>query len=57
MARDIRKRCFTKGLIVELGGHYNNVVRFLPPLILTEELADKGLNIFAEAVKENERNA
>jgi diaminobutyrate-2-oxoglutarate transaminase len=57
MAGDIRKRCFTKGLIVELGGHYNNVVRFLPPLILTEELADKGLNIFAEAVKENERNA
>jgi diaminobutyrate-2-oxoglutarate transaminase len=55
-ARDIRKRCFTKGLIVELGGHYDNVIRFLPPLILTEELADNGLNIFAEAVIENERN-
>jgi diaminobutyrate-2-oxoglutarate transaminase len=56
IARDIRKRCYPKGLIVELGGHYDNVIRFLPPLVLTEELADKGLNIFAEAVKENERN-
>jgi diaminobutyrate-2-oxoglutarate transaminase len=56
LAGDIRNRCFKKGLIVELGGHYNNVVRFLPPLILTKELADKGVNIFAEAVKENERS-
>jgi diaminobutyrate-2-oxoglutarate transaminase len=55
IARDIRKRCYPKGLIVELGGHYNNVIRFLPPLVLTEELADKGLNIFAEAVREHER--
>jgi diaminobutyrate-2-oxoglutarate transaminase len=55
IARDIRKRCYPKGLIVELGGHYNNVIRFLPPLVLTEELADKGLNIFAEAIKEHER--
>jgi hypothetical protein len=28
----------------------------LVPLALTEELADKGLNLFAEAVKGNERN-
>jgi diaminobutyrate-2-oxoglutarate transaminase len=55
VARDIRKRCYPKGLIVELGGHYNNVIRFLPPLVLTEELADKGLNIFAEAIREMER--
>jgi diaminobutyrate-2-oxoglutarate transaminase len=54
IARDIRKRCYLKGLIVELGGHYNNVIRFLPPLVLTEELAENGLSIFAEAVKEQE---
>ena len=45
-----------KGLIVELGGHYSNVVRFLPPLVLTDELADKGLVLFCEAVKDTERN-
>lgn len=56
-ARDIRKRCYPKGLIVELGGHYDNVIRFLPPLVLTEELADKGIDVLAEAVKENERSA
>lgn len=53
-ARDVRKRCYAKGLIVELGGHYNNVVRFLPPLVLTEQLADRGLDIFAQAVREHE---
>jgi diaminobutyrate-2-oxoglutarate transaminase len=56
VARDIRKRCYPKGLVVELGGHYNNVIRFLPPLVLTEELADKGVNIFTEAVREQERS-
>ena len=54
VARDVRKRCYARGLIVELGGHYNNVVRFLPPLVLTEALADKGVDIFLEAVKESE---
>jgi 4-aminobutyrate aminotransferase/(S)-3-amino-2-methylpropionate transaminase len=55
IARDIRKRCYPKGLIVELGGHYNNATRFLPPSVLTEELADKGLNAFEETVREQER--
>lgn len=55
VARDVRKRCYLKGLIVELGGHYNNVVRFLPPLVLTKDLAERGIGIFAEAVRENER--
>lgn len=55
VARDIRKRCYMNGLIVELGGHYSNVVRFLPPLVLTEKLAEKGLDIFERAVKENEK--
>jgi 4-aminobutyrate aminotransferase-like enzyme len=41
---------------VELGGHYSNVVRFLPPLVLTEDLADKGLDIFTNAVRENEKS-
>jgi diaminobutyrate-2-oxoglutarate transaminase len=55
VARDVRKRCYMNGLIVELGGHYSNVVRFLPPLVLTEDLADKGLDIFTNAVRDNER--
>jgi diaminobutyrate-2-oxoglutarate transaminase len=56
IAREVRKRCYMKGLIVELGGHYFNVIRFLPPLVLTEELADKGLMIFSEALRDAQRN-
>lgn len=54
LAREVRRRSYAKGLIVELGGHYNNVVRFLPPLVLTKELADKGLDVFEGAVMESE---
>lgn len=42
--------------MIEIGGHYFNVARFLPPLILTEELARKGIEIFADAVKEIEKS-
>jgi diaminobutyrate-2-oxoglutarate transaminase len=50
----VQKACYEKGLITEVGGHYRNVIRFLPPLVLTKELAETGLDIFAEAVKEVE---
>jgi diaminobutyrate-2-oxoglutarate transaminase len=54
-ARSVRSACHRRGLLIEIGGHYNNVARFLPPLVLTEELAQKGLAIFADTVKEVER--
>ncbi|MFX0120306.1 MAG: aspartate aminotransferase family protein [Candidatus Hodarchaeota archaeon] len=55
LAAEIRKQSFMRGILVEIGGHYNNVVRFLPPLIITEELANVGLDIFKEAVVQVER--
>jgi diaminobutyrate-2-oxoglutarate transaminase len=54
MATKLRSGCHRRGLLIEIGGHYNNVARFLPPLIVTEELAMKGVDIFAEAVREVE---
>lgn len=54
IVRDVQKACYEKGLITETGGHYYNVIRFLPPLVLTKELAETGIDIFAEAVKEVE---
>ena len=54
LARSVRTGCHRRGLLIEIGGHYNNVARFLPPLILTEELARKGLDVFADAVNEVE---
>jgi diaminobutyrate-2-oxoglutarate transaminase len=55
-ARSVRSACHRRGLLIEIGGHYNNVARFLPPLVLTNELAQKGLAIFVDAVKEVERS-
>jgi diaminobutyrate-2-oxoglutarate transaminase len=54
IVRAVQKACYEKGLITEVGGHYSNVIRFLAPLVLTKELAETGINIFAEAVKEVE---
>ncbi len=51
IAQKVRSICHKHGLLIEIGGHYNNVARFLPPLILTQELALKGIEIFEDAVK------
>lgn len=55
LAKKIRSICHQHGLLIEIGGHYDNVARFLPPLILTEDLANKGIEIFADAVREAEK--
>ncbi len=55
LAQRVRTICHQHGLLVEIGGHYSNVVRFLPPLVLTEELAEKGLEIFADSIREVEK--
>jgi diaminobutyrate-2-oxoglutarate transaminase len=56
LASKVRTICHKHGLLIEVGGHYFNVARFLPPLILTERLARKGLEIFAEAVRAVEKS-
>lgn len=56
LATSVRTLCHRRGLLIEIGGHYSNVARFLPPLILTEELAKKGIEILADSVREAERS-
>jgi len=51
---EIRKRCFERGVIFWSAGHYSNVVRFIPPLVVTRELVDKGIDIFGEVLKDAE---
>jgi len=51
----IRTLCHQRGLLIEIGGHYFNVARFLPPLVLTEDLAMKGLEIFIDSVRDVEK--
>ena len=54
LAKRVRTACHQRGLLIEIGGHYNNVARFLPPLVLTEELARKGVDVFADALRDVE---
>jgi len=50
LASRVQKECFDRGLIIEVGGRHGAVVRFLPPLIISDEQAEEVLSIFREAV-------
>ena len=56
LAAKARTLCHRRGLLIEIGGHYSNVARFLPPLVITEELAQRGIEIFADSVRELEKS-
>ena len=43
--------CAANGLLVEGAGIYGNVIRFLAPLVITDEQLEAGLNIFERAIK------
>jgi 4-aminobutyrate aminotransferase/(S)-3-amino-2-methylpropionate transaminase len=45
----IAKACHAAGLVVLTCGTYGNVLRFLPPLVIGEDLLDEGLDIIEEA--------
>jgi diaminobutyrate-2-oxoglutarate transaminase len=51
MAAQIRTECFHRGVIIEVGGHYGNVARFLPPLVISRKLMLTGVEIFVESVR------
>jgi len=48
----VRAACHRRGALVGIGGHYPNVARHLPPLVITRELALKGVEVFMESVRE-----
>jgi 4-aminobutyrate aminotransferase/(S)-3-amino-2-methylpropionate transaminase len=48
--QEIVKRCHAEGLLVLTAGTYNNVLRFLPPLVIPEHLLEEGLGILEKAV-------
>ena len=47
----IIEECFKRGLLTMGAGIYGNVVRFLPPVVITDEQLTKGLDIFTEALE------
>lgn len=55
LALRIRQECLSRGLIVELGGRHDAVVRLLPPLVMTDEEAESVLERLAESIAVAER--
>ena len=53
-AKKVRKYGHQRGVMIEVGGHHGNVARLLPPLVITEELAMKGIDILAGVIKDIE---
>lgn len=48
-AARVQKEAEDRGLLLLRCGTYGNVVRFLPPLIVTREQVEEALEIFASA--------
>ncbi|MDT0420072.1 MULTISPECIES: 4-aminobutyrate--2-oxoglutarate transaminase [Streptomyces] len=46
----IAKACHAAGVLVLTCGTYGNVVRFLPPLVIGEDLLDDALDVFEQAL-------
>ncbi|GAA4233252.1 4-aminobutyrate--2-oxoglutarate transaminase [Actinomadura meridiana] len=45
----IARRCHERGLLVLTAGTYGNVLRFLPPLVISEPLLTEGLAVLEQA--------
>jgi diaminobutyrate-2-oxoglutarate transaminase len=51
----VRAHCLRRGLIVELGGRHDSVLRLLPPLVMTDEQLGDVLDRLADALAAAER--
>jgi 4-aminobutyrate aminotransferase/(S)-3-amino-2-methylpropionate transaminase len=50
-ARAVVEACHARGVVVLTCGTYGNVIRLLPPLVISEELLGEGLDMLADAVE------
>jgi 4-aminobutyrate aminotransferase / (S)-3-amino-2-methylpropionate transaminase / 5-aminovalerate transaminase len=49
----ISRACHQAGLVTLTCGTFGNVIRFLPPLVIGEDLLDEGLTILEDAFRDN----
>jgi 4-aminobutyrate aminotransferase/(S)-3-amino-2-methylpropionate transaminase len=50
-ARKVASQCHSEGVLVLICGTYNNVVRLLPPLVISQELLSEGLDVLEHGIK------
>lgn len=51
VVKKIQTQCFENGVLVWSAGRYGNVLRIIPPLVLTERQAEVGSDIVCEAIQ------
>jgi 4-aminobutyrate aminotransferase/(S)-3-amino-2-methylpropionate transaminase len=52
MTNKVAKACHTNGVLVLTAGTYGNVLRFLPPMVMSEHLLEDALTIIEQQFKE-----
>lgn len=57
LAKEIKKECFNRGLLIETGGRHGAVIRLLPPLIITHEEIQRASDILEESINHILQNA
>lgn len=55
LAKKVRKYAHQRGVMIEVGGHHGNVARLLPPLVIPENFAMKGVQIICEVIRDIEK--
>ena len=53
LTKAVAAACLKEGVIILTCGTYGNVIRLLPPLVITDELLNDGLDVLAAAVRAN----
>jgi 4-aminobutyrate aminotransferase/(S)-3-amino-2-methylpropionate transaminase len=53
LTKAVASACLKEGVIILTCGTYGNVIRLLPPLVITDELLNDGLDVLAAAIKAN----
>jgi 4-aminobutyrate aminotransferase len=52
-ATAVQQACLRRNLLLLTCGSYGNVIRWIPPLVVTAAQIDEALTIFNEALAEN----
>ena len=50
LASAIAKACIAQGVVVLTCGTYGNIIRFLPPLTIPDDLLAEGLDVVADVL-------
>lgn len=51
LVKDIQEDCYKRGVLVWSAGRHGNVLRLIPPLVLTQEQATAGMDIICDAIE------